>query len=234
MHQAACVYDWCYYSLEDAEKKQFVDHFIRLANGKDGGGFPIDRNAAESLVGHPAHGSYLGNQLAAGLAIFDEEPAMFEGVLPLIAEDYADAAKFLFAGGADLSGLHYARHINFAQAVLLLGKIGLANPFGEGLARMPYEWIYMLRPDGRMLRSGDTPDDEGNGRKHRYTFSLLGGLFDDPLLLHMGEWDIRDAPPEQPHQIKYRLYDRMAPEELVLRFIAVTPEAKTAWSRSEP
>lgn len=225
-HQAACVYDWCYDALTEPLKQEFIGQFVRLARGKDGGGFPIDRAALPSLVGHVAQGSILGNHLAAGLAIHDEEPTMFADAAAAVLEDYAAASRFLFPGIADLSGVYYARHQHFATAVLLFRKIGLEDVFDRALSRMPYEWIYALRPDGRMLRSGDTLDDEGRARRHRYTFSMIGALFGDSLLVHMGEADLRDVPLEAPHRAKYRHYDRLSSEELIIRFLALSPEIK--------
>lgn len=225
LHQGACVYDWCYAELTEDEKQIYFDHFVRLANGKDGAGFPI-REPVASLVGHEAQGSILGNHLAIGIALADEHPDILRDVLGLLKNNYMAVADFLFPGIADLIGIYYARHVHFGLAQLMLRAINSDLVFNKALAKMPYEWIHALRPDGRMLRSGDNLDDESRARKLRFSFAIIGGLYGDANLLSMAEDGLKDVPADQPYRAPFHEFDRLSAEELVIKFIAVQPELK--------
>ncbi len=225
LHQGACVYDWCYADLTEDEKKAYFEHFVRLANGKDGSGFPV-REPVASLVGHEAQGSILGNHLAVGIALANEHPEILSDVLRLLKNNYMAVADFLFPGIADLNGVYYARHVHFGLAQLMLRAINSDLVFNKALAKMPYEWIHALRPDGRMLRSGDNLDDESRARKLRFSFAIIGGLYGDPNLLSMAEDGLKEAPADQPYKAPFHEFDRLSAEELVIKFIAVQPELK--------
>ena len=225
LHQGACVYDWCYTELTEDDKKAYFDHFVRLTNGKDGSGFPV-REPVASLVGHEAQGSILGNHLAVGIALADEHPEILSDVLRLLKNNYVAVADFLFPGIADLNGVYYARHVHFGLAQLMLRAINSELVFNKALAKMPYEWIHALRPDGRMLRSGDNLDDESRARKLRFSFAIIGGLYGDPNLLSMAEDGLKEAPVDQPYKAPFHEFDRLSAEELVIKFIAVQPELK--------
>jgi hypothetical protein len=225
LHQGACVYDWCYADLTEDDKLAFFDHFARLANGKDGSGFPV-REPVASLVGHEAQGSILGNHLAVGIALADEHSEILSDVLRLLKNNYMAVADFLFPGIADLNGVYYARHVHFGLAQLMLHAIGSNLVFNKALAKMPYEWIHALRPDGRMLRSGDNLDDESRARKLRFSFAIIGGLYGDSNLLSMAEDGLKEAPADQPYKAPFHQFDRLSAEELVIKFIAVRPELK--------
>lgn len=218
-HKAAIVYDWCYGELTQDEKSSYIAQFKRLsAKSPDSPGAPAPLDSP-SLVGHQAHAPLLGNQLAAGLAIYDEDPTMFDAAAKVVLTKYKKASDFLFPGIADLSGIYYARHDHFITASWLLRRLGIAHPFNRQLAKMPYEWIYALRSDGRMLRSGDVVDDENRARMYRYVFSAVGAYYNDPLLVWMGESDNRDRPVAQWRSAPTNQFNPLLPDTYALRLI---------------
>lgn len=230
-HQGAIVYDWCYSSLSAEQKAAFIAHFKRLASGFDSPGYPAPPSSP-AIVGHAAHGALLGNQLAAGIAIHDEEPAMYDAAARVILDRYRKISDFLFPGIADLDGTYYARHDHFINASWMFRTLGLPNAFNAGLAKMPYEWIYGLRSDGRMLRSGDIVDDEYRSRMYRYVFTMVGAYYKDPLLLWMGEVDTRDHPPLDWRKTEWNQFFRLSPAMLALEFILV-PSGMKEWALKE-
>jgi heparin/heparan-sulfate lyase len=227
-HQAAIVYDWCYSTLTPEQKSAFVTRFKRLAAGKDSPGYPAPASSP-SIVGHAAQGALLGNQLAAGIAIYDEEPAMYGAAARVLLDRYRAVSDFLFPGITDLNGTYYARHDHFITANWMFRALGLANAFNPALARMPYEWIYGLRSDGRMLKSGDIVDDEYRSRMYRYVFTTVGAYYRDPLLLWMGEADTRDRSPAGWRKTEWNQFLRLPPALLALKFIMV-PRGMKEWA----
>jgi heparin/heparan-sulfate lyase len=219
-HQASIVYDWCYSNLSAEQKQAFIGHFKRLAGGYDSPGYPAPASSP-AIVGHETHGAVLGNQLAAGIAIYDEEPAMYDAAARVLLDRYRKVSDFLFPGIMDLNGTYYAKHDHFITASWMFRKLGLKDAFNPALARMPYEWIYALRPDGRMLKSGDIVDDEYRSRLYRYVFTMVGAYYDDPLLVWMGEVDTRDRPPRNWRKTEWNQFFRLSPAMLALKFIMV-------------
>jgi hypothetical protein len=217
-HRAAIVYDWCYGAMSGEQRFLFIRNFKRLAAIPGSPGYPAPRNSP-SLVGHEAHGSILGNQLAAGLAIYDEDPTMFDAAATVALGQYRRASEFLFPGITDLQGIYYARHDHFITANWLFRSLGLPNAFSPALAQMPYEWIYALRSDGRMLRSGDLVDDNNRSKMYRYTFSAVGSYYGDPLLAWMGESDNRDRPLSEWRATHWAQFHPLTPDMYALRFI---------------
>lgn len=230
-HQGAIVYDWCYPQLSPDQRNAFIKHFKRLAAGKDSPGYPAPASAA-AIVGHPAQGAVLGSQLAAGIAIYDEDPDMYEAAARVLLDRYRRVSDLLFPGITDLNGTYYARHDHFITANWMFRKLGLMDAFNPSLARMPYEWIYGLRSDGRMLASGDIVDDEYRSRMYRYVFTMVGTYYKDPLLIWMGEVDTRDHPPLEWRKTEWNQFLRLTPAMLALKFI-VMPSGMKEWALTE-
>jgi heparin/heparan-sulfate lyase len=230
-HQAAIVYDWCYANLSAEQKQKFISNFKRLASGYDSPGYPAPATSP-AIVGHQAQGALLGNQLAAGIAIYNEDPTMYDAAARVLLDRYRKVSDFLFPGIMDLAGTYYARHDHFITANWMFRKLGLMNAFNPGLARMPYEWIYGLRSDGRMLSSGDIVDDEYRSRMYRYVFTMVGAYYKDPLLLWMGEVDTRDRPPLDWRKTEWNQFFRLSPAMLALKFILV-PSGMKEWALKE-
>jgi heparin/heparan-sulfate lyase len=224
-HKAAIVYDWCYDQLTAQARSHFIQQFKRLANGFDGAGYPASPKTP-SLVGHVAHGSLLGNQLAAGIAIHDEDPTMYAAAARVLLGEYRRVSNFLFPGITDLNGIYYARHDHFITANWMFRTIGLTDAFNPALARMPYEWLYSLRSDGRMLRSGDVVDDQNRSSMYRYVFSAVGAYYSDPLLVWMGEADIREQPYHEWRKTRWNQFYRLSSALLVLKFVFMPEELK--------
>jgi hypothetical protein len=224
-HKAAIVYDWCYDRLTAQDKSEFIQQFKRLANGFDGAGYPASPETP-SLVGHVSHGSLLGNQLAAGIAIHDEDPTMYAAAVRVLLGEYRRVSDFLFPGITDLNGIYYAKHDHFITANLMFRAIGLSDAFNPALARMPYEWLYSLRSDGRMLRSGDVVDDQNRVSMYRYVFSAIGAYYNDPLLVWMGEADTREHPYHEWRKSRWDQFYRLSSALLVLKFIFMPEKLK--------
>jgi hypothetical protein len=230
-HQSAIVYDWCYPNLSAEQKQGFIGHFKRIARGYDSPGYPAPPSSP-AIVGHAAHGAVLGNQLAAGIAIYNEDPAMYEAAARVLLDRYRRVSDFLFPGITDLNGTYYARHDHFINAIWMFHKLGLKDAFNPGLARMPYEWIYGMRSDGRMLKSGDVVDDEYRSRMYRYVFTMVGVYYNDPLLIWMGEVDTRDHPPLEWRKTEWNQFFRLSPAMLALKFITMASGTKE-WALKE-
>ena len=194
MRLAACIYDWCYYDMEPTMREAYIKEIIRIAGLHDP--YYPARSGGYTLVGHAAEGWLLSHQLPAGLAIYDEDPTMFDAAIKVFMEGFLPSMNFYYQSHMHHQGDSYieARFQHDMIAAWLLRKIGV-KPFSPDQQYVPYQLIYNLRPDGQQLRSGDTYDDSGRnggggshkiGAKNTIMYTT-GVYYNDPYLMEMSD-----------------------------------------------
>ncbi|MFC1614095.1 heparin/heparin-sulfate lyase HepB [Gemmatimonadota bacterium] len=154
MWAAAVVYDWCYDLLTGEEKEELVVQFIRLAEMFEIG-YPIRQSG--SLTGHIGEWMIMRDMLSAGVAIYDEYPDMYYEAAGKFFRDILPARDWFYPGGAYHQGIAYAdtRFGSEMYPLWIFDRMGFGNVYHPSQQFVPYNWIYMRRPDGKMMTSGD-------------------------------------------------------------------------------
>jgi hypothetical protein len=177
MVASSIVYDWCYDLLNADDKNHFIQNLKLLSSYLEIGGY---------LVGHGSGNSLMLYKLAAGIAVYDEDPEIFNSASDQIMNDIIPARKFTNTSEMHYQGTNYGltRYESEMYATILYDRIGYKNIFGTDQGKIPLEWIYALRPDGQFVRDGDTfiRIDEGSRWTFINTFLLAASYYKDPYI----------------------------------------------------
>lgn len=159
MCTGAMVYDWCYRVLTPAQKQAYLAQLVRLAKELESGYPPREIG---SVTGHGSEWVIMRDMLSAGLAIYDEYPEMYRLAAARIFKQYVPARNFWYPGHAFHQGSSYAetRFVSDMYPLWIFDRLGAGNIFHPAQQFVPYSWIYMRRPDGQLLRSGDGQSKE--------------------------------------------------------------------------
>ncbi len=153
------IYDWCY-PLFTAEQLTTIRETIeRIAGYMEIGWPPNDQSAVN---GHGAESQLLRSLLAYAIAAYDEDPSIWNTVAGRFYDEYVPVREYLLKGQYNLEGDNYGlyRHMWDSWAYLLITGMGADAPYNAtNLASVGYGQIYMRRPDGQLLRDGDTTAD---------------------------------------------------------------------------
>jgi hypothetical protein len=189
MHWAACIYDWCYDLLSDADKQAFIGEFERIAASHDPG-YPADP-ASSAVVGHVTEGWLLTGQLPAGVAIHDEQTEMYDAAAALFLDRFVEVRNFYYPAHMHHQGDSYvSRFMHDQAASWLFRRIGAGDVLSPEQQYVPYQFLYHLRPDGQQMRSGDGYDEQGKSQSKRLIAMLTGSYYDDPYLLGLSDSDL--------------------------------------------
>ncbi|SDC95771.1 Heparinase II/III-like protein [Paenibacillus sp. UNCCL117] len=153
---AAFVYDWCYALLSDEDKSFFIERIERMASQFTEIGYPAFKQSAVTSPGSSE--VWLLDLLAAGIAIYDEKPEMYNIVSDFLFEQVFPARDFLYKSGMPYNGVAYGpgKYMFDLWPSWLYRKMGLSDPYqNKTMKDVPYRWLYERRPDGQLLRSGD-------------------------------------------------------------------------------
>ncbi|MFD6415700.1 heparinase II/III family protein [Streptomyces sp. NPDC060194] len=166
---AALVYDWCYELLGDDDRAAFVAAMKRLAENQ-GVGFPPDR--LSSVTSHASENELQRDQLAAGIAVYDEDPEIFDLVSARIREEFVPARNFFYPTGRHHQGDSYqgVRFVPDMLATVLYDRMGSDAGYLDVQQEQMTDWIHQRRPDGQLMRSGDT---------YQSTYHALGKYWSD-------------------------------------------------------
>lgn len=178
---AAMVYDWCYQLLTEQEKADFIRHIKRLAeNAEHGwpprGGFVTGHYSEEK---NPC-------MLAAGIAVHDEDPSIYDLMADHLYNGFAPARNFFYRGSKHHQGSSYgvSRFADEVLASFIVTRMGVPNPCVAEQVKVPYFFIYNRRPDGLFMVEGD--DYARASRPARYGsgefLHMLVSLYGDPYI----------------------------------------------------
>lgn len=154
MVTGAVAYDWCYPLLTVQQKQAFLAQFLRLAKDLEYG-YPPKRPGY--LVGHSSEWMIMRDLLSAGIAVYDEFPEMYRIAANHFFGGFLPARNWWYPGHAFHQGSSYAetRHSSDLYPLWIFDRMGAGNVFHPAQQFVAYQWIYMRRPDGQLLRSGD-------------------------------------------------------------------------------
>jgi hypothetical protein len=155
MVTGAVVYDWLYPLLTETEKLEFKTEFIRLAKSLESGYPP---NSQGNVTGHSSETFIMRDMLAAGIAMYDEFPEMYELAAARFFGKLVPVRNWLYKGHAYHQGDSYgpSRFNHEIVPNFIFKTMGVENIYDENQKYVPYYFLYSTRPDGSRLRSGDT------------------------------------------------------------------------------
>jgi heparin/heparan-sulfate lyase len=154
MVTGAIVYDWCHSLLTVLQKEAYRVELVRLAQGLECGYPP---NKGSFVIGHPAEWMILRDMLSSGVALYDEYPEMYRLTAARIHGSHLPARAWWYPGHAFHQGPGYAdaRFVSDMYALWIFDRMGAGNVFHPAQQFVPYEWIYLRRPDNAFVRAAD-------------------------------------------------------------------------------
>ncbi|WP_176706842.1 heparin/heparin-sulfate lyase HepB [Paenibacillus hemerocallicola] len=186
MHAAALVYDWCFPLLTAEEKTAFIANLKDLAGQMEMGYPPI---GGGPISGHASENMLMRDWLAAGIAVYGEDPEMYNLSAQRFFNEFVPARNFWYLSGMNHQGDSYGvgvRYLGEMWAQWLFERMGHGPVFVPEQGEMLYRALYMRRPDGQWLRDGDSFTTNSNppGAYWKYPSTLLlaTSYYKDPYL----------------------------------------------------
>ncbi len=171
------AYDWCYPLLTAEQKQAFLDQILRFARQLECGYPPRPMGW---VTGHGSEWMVMRDMLAAGLAIYDEDPEMYRHAAVTFFTGLLPARNFWYPGHAFHQGTSYSetRFSSDLYPLWIFDRLGAGNVYHPAQQFVPYQWIYMHRPDGQLLRAGD-----GQSRDPKLRSLLSASYYGDGYVL---------------------------------------------------
>lgn len=148
MLASAIAYDWCF-DLFTSENRVFViKHLKRLARLLECGYPPVNEGP---FVGHTSEWMLMRDLLGTGVAIYDEDPEMYNLAAGRIFEEFIPARNFVYQSGWHHQGDAYGgvRYEGELFPTWIFSRMGFGNVFDDKQGDVPYQWIYTRRPEDR-------------------------------------------------------------------------------------
>lgn len=191
MLAGAIVYDWCYDLVTDAERAFLIRHFKRLAELLECGYPPVREGA---FVGHSNEWMIQRDMLGTGIAIYDEEPDMYDWAAGRFFDQMLPARNFFYPSGWHHQGDGYGgvRFQGELFPTFLFDRMGFGNVYDESQREVGYQWVYTRRPDGKLLRDGDTTPVMLRQTKYtrlHFLYLILAGYYKDPYFTSQWQRD---------------------------------------------
>ncbi|MEU2251472.1 heparinase II/III family protein [Streptomyces sp. NPDC019224] len=152
---SALVYDWCHALLTADDRQAVIATMKTLAAHQEVGYPPTNLS---SITSHASEYELQRDQLAAGIAVYDEDPEMFDLVSARFHKEYVPAHNFFYGSGRHHQGDSYqgTRFAGDMYATILFDRMGGNAGFSAQQQQIITDWIYQRRPDGQLLRAGDS------------------------------------------------------------------------------
>lgn len=151
---AAIVYDWCYPLLSSSQQLSIIAHMRRIAALLEVG-FPPVR--AGAVVGHGGEANIFRDLLAAGIAVYDEDPEIYRVTAKRLFEEHIPARNFFYPSHWHNQGSSYG-HVRGKWELwcaCIFQRMTGARVFAEGQEQLLYASYYSLRPDHVQMADGD-------------------------------------------------------------------------------
>lgn len=200
LFNCALVYDWCYDIIDAETKEKFIGLFYIMASQLETGWPPVKMNIVQ---GHALEGELLKDYLACGIAVYDEDPGIYNNVAGRIINDIVPIKNHYSTSMQLFEGATYGPYREFftmmsAYMFKAIGYPEIYNPIQYQL----YGMFYNKKPDGRFISTGDDANEEVWGYTDSFSSCLFlaGNFYKDPYLKreymrssHMGNTVINDA-----------------------------------------
>ena len=182
---SAIVYDWCYSLLSQTQKQLFIQRFLERAGKMEISYPPIKQGA---LSDHGAEAQLMRDQLSAAIAFFDENPEIYQEVVGRFQKEYIPARNYVYQAQAHHQGSSYGlyRYGWDMFSAWIWQRLGNPAIYSNEQQQVPYQWLYLRRPDGQLMRDGDSYQSVYNGQGKYWTdpmaFMLPASFYQDPAL----------------------------------------------------
>ena len=181
----AAVYDWCYPLLTEEEKKNYQYMGIEAASTTEMS-YPPSKGSV--LNGHGAEAMLLRDMMCFAIAVYDERPDIYQNIAGRYFEETIPSVQFLASAKASYFGNSYATYRYQWEAInlFMMDAIGLPNVFGDSHKEVLYWNLYGRRPDGSMIKDGDSVSQNQTigayDERGTRTFFIAGNYYKDPYL----------------------------------------------------
>ncbi len=182
---SAIVYDWCKEFVNEEDEELYLRRFLERAPMEIG--FPPEKQG--HLVGHGSEHQLMRDQLSFAIAFHGKESRLYDIVGAKFFEDFVPARRdYLYKSGAFHQGMSYgqARYVSDMFAAWLFKRMAGVDVFGDAGKDMLYHPMHMRRPDGQLMRDGDTFESTytppGMYWFQPFPYMLAANYFRDPVL----------------------------------------------------
>lgn len=172
---AAEVYDWCYPLLSEEDKLYIIEKCESIAGGMEVGWPPSQQNA---VVGHAGEAQLLRDLLGFSIATYDERPDMYNFIAGRLLSDFLAPRNLWYRSHTHHQGTSYGGYRFTWEMVFLniMQQLSGEQVFTDDAQYVPYQWLYIRRPDGRVFRRGDSYRI-GGGEQGKYWSDYREALF---------------------------------------------------------
>ena len=188
---AAFVYDWCYDVLTDEDKADIIKGMKKTMRQMEIGYPP---KTYEIFSGHGGEGEVYFYQLACAIAVFDEDPEMYNLVAGLLFQHMFDARKFFNESGNHTAGSAYGPvRLSWEQiGAIIFDRMGCPDVTGTNVDKPSMRWIHDRLPHGFWFEDGDSYLNITTSLGPSYNFTayptfLYGSYYNDNQYLR-GEY----------------------------------------------
>jgi heparin/heparan-sulfate lyase len=151
---AAIVYDWCYPLLSAPQKTAIIASIKKIGTLLEVGYPPLH---AGSVVGHGGEANIFRDLLAAGIAVYDEDPEVYRTTAKRLFEEHIPARNFFYPSNWHNQGSSYG-HVRAKWELwcaCIFQRMTGARVFAEGQDQLLYATYYSLRADHVQMADGD-------------------------------------------------------------------------------
>lgn len=181
---ASLVYDWCYPLMDDEERSLFVLRSEMFAMNMEMGWPPSKQG---SVSGHGSEMQLMRDFLSLAVASYDEYPDIYEYVAGRFFDEFIEPRDFYNQSSSYHQGNAYGpeRYIADMFAANIIKAFSGEDVFSADAGQVPYELLYIRRPDGQTFRLGDDFIESGtSGYYTQYAAPLFyaANYYDDSYL----------------------------------------------------
>jgi len=178
------VYDWCYPCFTQEERLEYIKQFKRVANLMECRYPPRNK---EPIAGHSSEWMVMRDLLSAGVAVYDEDPEIYNLTIKLLVDYYVPPREYLYNAGNHHQGTSYysTRYTCELFAQWIVSKACGRPLFSDKQLDVAYEMVYRQRPDDLILPSGDcNPARRGVVQGGGIPIMLAANYWKDPYLAY--------------------------------------------------
>lgn len=196
---AAEVYDWCYPLLTPADKESIIALCEQIAAGMEIG-YPPTRQGA--VAGHAGEAQLLRDLLSFSIAVYDERPDIYEGCAGRLFKEFVATRNYWYPSHTQHQGCDYGsyRYVWDIWSAWIIRRLRGVSIYIPDMGQVPYFWLYLRRPDGQLLRDGDSYQEtqvpHGQWWKNdRLAFFYAACYYQNPHFLYEYERQSRGMDP---------------------------------------
>ncbi len=149
------VYDWCYDVLTQEDKDKLIGYMLSTSALMEIG-YPT--TTRETFAGHGGEGDAFYFQLAAAIAIYDENQSMYNNVAGMLFEHAFETREYFNKSMNHPAGSAYGptRYAWEALCQIVFDRMGYPGVMGNDFGKTSLRWIHDRLPNGFWSEDGDS------------------------------------------------------------------------------